>query len=370
MNDQPEFPHRLQRRELLLRAAAGATVLSGLALADGAPAVFAADDALSGTIQFSNYPGWIGKRTIPAFEKANPGVKVKQSSDSGSFVSLLPKLKAQPGLFDMALAGINEVQRGIAAGVVDKLDFKNIPNSKMIDKKFLGTAVNRWGDYFIPTDYGKTGIAIRTDLVHEPISSWADLWKVAPKYSGKIYVYDFAKDLLSTALLKLGYSANDTNKDHIAAAGKELQKLKPHIGNLGTNGIGAALVNGSAAISVTYDYDAYQAALKNKHIRWINPKEGMAAYLEGWVALKGHNLQSEIEAFIDFALQPKYYADFVRDNSTAWTIPAARRYLPAGLAKSPILFPSQSVLRTVQFEAYLGAAEQHYDRAYTEFKAS
>ena len=370
MNDQPEFPHRLQRRELLLRAAAGATVLSGLALADGAPAVFAADDALSGTIQFSNYPGWIGKRTIPAFEKANPGVKVKQSSDSGSFVSLLPKLKAQPGLFDMALAGINEVQRGIAAGVVDKLDFKNIPNSKMIDKKFLGTAVNKSGDYFIPTDYGKTGIAIRTDLVHEPISSWADLWKVAPKYSGKIYVYDFAKDLLSTALLKLGYSANDTNKDHIAAAGKELQKLKPHIGNLGTNGIGAALVNGSAAISVTYDYDAYQAALKNKHIRWINPKEGMAAYLEGWVALKGHNLQSEIEAFIDFALQPKYYADFVRDNSTAWTIPAARRYLPAGLAKSPILFPSQSVLRTVQFEAYLGAAEQHYDRAYTEFKAS
>ena len=40
------------------------------------------------------------------------------------------------------------------------------------------------------------------------------------------------------------------------------------------------------------------------------------------------------------------------------------------LAKSPILFPSRSVLRTVQFEAYIGAAEQYYDRAYTECKAS
>jgi spermidine/putrescine transport system substrate-binding protein len=369
VNDDLEFEGRQDRRELLVRAAAGATVLAGLSLGEAASAL-ASNVALSGTIEFSNYPGWIGKRTIPAFQKADPAVHVKQTVDSGSFVSLLPKLKAQPGLFDMALAGINEVQRGIAAGVVEKLNFKNIPNSKLIEKKFLQNSVNKSGDYLIPTDYGKTGIAIRTDLVHDPISSWADLWSVAPRYSGKIHVYDFAKDLISTALLKLGYSGNDTNKDHIVAAGKELRKLKPHIGNLGTNGIAAALVNGSAAIAVTYDYDVYQATLKNKHIRWINPKEGMAAYLEGWVALKGHKLQPEIEAFINFALQPKYYADFVSANSTAWTIPGARRFLPAALAKSPILFPSQSVLRTVQFEAYLGAAEQYYDRAYTEFKAA
>jgi spermidine/putrescine transport system substrate-binding protein len=370
VNERPHPEGRLDRRGLLLRAAAGAIGVSSLSLAEGALPALASSDALSGTIQFSNYPGWIGKRTIPDFQKANPGVKVKQSADQGSFVSLLPKIKAQPGLYDMALAGIDEVQRGLAAGVVERLDFKNIPNSKLIDPKFLGTAVNKSGDYFIPTDFGKTGIAIRTDLVHDPITSWADLWKVAPKYSGKIYVYDFAKDLISTALMKLGYSGIDSNKAHIAAAGKELEKLKPHIGNLGTNGIAAALVNGSAAISITYDYDAYQAALKNKHIRWINPKEGMAAYLEGWVALKGHDVQPEIEAFIDFALQPKYYADFVRDNSTAWTIPSARRYLPPALAKSPILFPSQKVLRTVVFEAFLGEAEQYYDRAYTEFKAS
>ena len=370
MNDHPSFEDRLHRRGFLLRAGVGAMTLSGLSLGDGSVPAFASSDALAGTIRFSNYPGWIGKRTISAFEKANPSVKVKLSADQSSFVSLLPKLKAQPGLFDMALAGIDEAQRGIAAGVVDELDFKNIPNSRLIAPKFLRAGVNKSGDYLIPTDYGKNGIAIRTDLVRETISSWADLWKVAPKYSGKLYVYDFARTLLSTALLKLGYSANDTNKDHIAAAGRELEKLKPHIGNLGTNGIGAALVNGSAAISVTYDYDAYQAVQKNKSIRWINPKEGMVAYLEGWVALKGHNLQPEIEAFINFTLRPNYYADFVRDNSTAWTIPAARRYLPPALAKSPILFPSQSVLRSVQFESYLGAAAQYYDRAYIKFKAS
>jgi spermidine/putrescine-binding protein len=324
---------------------------------------------VKGTIEFTTYPGWIGKHTIADFEAANPGAKVNLAANESSFNSLLPKIKAQPGIYSLALASTYEVQRAILLGVVEPLDFSAMPNTKLIDGKFLSTPVNTKGNYFVPTDYGKYGIAVRTDLVSENITSWKDLFGLATKYSGKMYWYDFEKSLLTAALLELGYPANDTNQAHIVAAGQALERLKPHIGNLGSNGIGAALLNGSAAISVTYDYDAYAAAQKNKHIKWIVPAEGSPAYLEGWVALKGGPLATT-QAFMNYALQPRLYSDFIDANDAAGVMPAANRYLPPALTKNPILFPSAEVLKRVFFLNFVGNAEAYYDTAYTKFKAA
>lgn len=324
---------------------------------------------VKGVIEFSTYPGWIGKHTIADFEHAHPGATVHTDADESSFTTLLPKIKAQPGIYDLALASTYEVQRALLLGVVEPLDFAAMPNTKAISSKFLTTPVNAKGNYFVPTDYGKYGVAVRTDLVPETITSWKDVLSLASRYSGKLYVYDFPKDIVTTGLLALGHPANDTNPAHITAAGEAMQKLKPHIGNLGTNGIAAALLNGSAAISLTYDYDAYAAAQKNKHIKWIVPSEGVPAYLEGWLALKGGNLATT-QAFMNYALAPRLYSDFINANDAAGVIPAANRYLPAALTRSQILFPSPAVLKRVYFLDFVGNAEADYDQAYTKFKAA
>jgi spermidine/putrescine-binding protein len=376
-----DVDQRLARRAFLARTGAGAAALTGLpailaacgdsdsSSSSSASATPAAAD-LKGTIKFSNYPGWIGKHTIPAFEKANPGVKVEVDEDAGSFLQLTAKLKAQPGLYDMALASSNEIPRAIALGVAEEFDFSKMPHVKLIDPKFLTEPVSKQGDYLVPTDYGKTGIAIRSDLVTDSIEGWNDLWRVAPKYKGKIYWYDFPTELVANALFKLGYPIDEKDPAKVAQAGEALKQIKPYIGNLGTSGIGAALVNGNAAIAMTYDYDAYAAKQKNPKIEFIVPKEGASGYLEGWVALKGNDMLPEVQAFADFTLKPKLYADFVRENSTAFTIPEAAKYLPKALAKSPILFPPKDVLDRVHFQVYLGEAQKEWDKAYTEFKAA
>jgi spermidine/putrescine-binding protein len=369
---------KLARRAFLARAGAGAAALSGLpaflaACGDSGSSTSGAGGAkakLEGTIKFSNYPGWIGKRTIPAFEKANPGVKVEVDEDAGSFLQMVAKLKAQPGLYDMSLASSNEIDRAIALDVAQEFDFSNIPNTKLIDPKFFDSPISKKGDYLIPTDYGKTGIAIRTDLVSDKIESWADLWRVAPKYKGKIYWYDFPGELIANALFKLGYPIDEKDPARVAEAGEALKEIKPYIAKLGTSGIGSALVNGNAAISMTYDYDAFAAKQKNPKIEFIVPEEGVSGYLEGWVALKGNDVQPEVEAFANYTLRPDLYADFVRANSTAFTIPSAAKDLPKSLAESPILFPSKDVLDRVHFQVYLGAAQEEWDKAYTEFKAA
>ncbi len=315
-------------------------------------------------------PAWIGKHTVADFQTAHPGVhRPHRPRDESDFDSQLPKIKAQPGIYSMALASTYEVQRAILLGVAQELDFSAMPNTKYIDQKYLSTPVNAKGNYFVPTDYGKYGIAVRTDLVPEPITSWKDLFTLSEKYSGKVYWYDFPKDIITAGLLELGYPANDTNQSHIEAAGTAMQKLKPTMGNLGTNGIAAALLNGSAVISVTYDYDAYAAAQKNKNIKWIIPSEGVPAYLEGWVALKG-GPTAATQAFMNYALQPKLYADFVAENDVAGVMLELPISTCPELTSSPILFPSAEVLKRVYFLNFVGQAEAYYDTAYTKFKAA
>ncbi|HEX5191755.1 MAG TPA: hypothetical protein VFW09_03070 [Solirubrobacteraceae bacterium] len=58
-------------------------------------------------------------------------------------------------------------------------------SQKNIDRKYLTTPVNSKGNYFVPTDYGKYGIAVRTDLVPETITSWKDLFALSHKYSSE-----------------------------------------------------------------------------------------------------------------------------------------------------------------------------------------
>jgi spermidine/putrescine transport system substrate-binding protein len=352
-----------------LAACGGSSSSGGSASASAGSGSSTTAGPLKGTIQFSTYPGWIGKHTIADFEKAQPGVKVSADADESDFDSLLPKIKAQPGIYSMALASTYEIQRAILLGVAQELDFSAMPNTKYIDHKYLTTPVNAKGNYFVPTDYGKYGIAVRTDLVPEPITSWKDLFALSQKYSGKVYWYDFPKDIITTGLLELGYPANDANQSHIEAAGAAMQKLKPTMGNLGTNGIAAALLNGSAVISVTYDYDAYAAVQKNKKIKWILPSEGVPAYLEGWLALK-NGPTAATQAFMNYALQPKLYADFVGENDVAGVMSAANQYLPKSLTSSEILFPSSADLSRVHFLNFVGQAEAYYDTAYTKFKAS
>jgi spermidine/putrescine transport system substrate-binding protein len=352
-----------------LAACGGSSSSGGSTSASGGSGSSPTAGPIKGTIQFSTYPGWIGKHTVADFQKAHPGVTVHTDADESDFASQLPKIKAQPGIYSMALASTYEVQRAILLDVAQELDFSAMPNTKYIDKKYLSTPVNAKGNYFVPTDYGKYGIAVRTDLVPEPITSWKDLFTLSQKYSGKVYWYDFPKDIITAGLLELGYPANDTNQSHIEAAGAAMQKLKPTMGNLGTNGIGAALLNGSAVISITYDYDAYAAAQKNKNIKWIIPSEGAPAYLEGWVALKG-GPTAATQAFMNYALQPKLYADFVAENNVAGVMSAANQYLPKELTSSDILFPSADVLKRIYFLNFVGQAEAYYDTAYTKFKAA
>jgi hypothetical protein len=78
----------------------------------------------------------------------------------------------------------------LTLGLLAKLDFSKIPNYNNVESFAKVSAFSPSVAHGIPTDFGRDGYVYRIDLVKEKPTSWADFYKVAPKYSGKITMID------------------------------------------------------------------------------------------------------------------------------------------------------------------------------------
>ena len=378
MND---FPHRplspagtMRRRELLARAAQmgialpalgalGAACGSGSSSSSSPPS---SSGPPKGTAVLLNYQGWMGKHTVADFEQAYPGAGIKQASlGSISSGAVVPQIKANMSTYDAALGDQAVTGQGMAADIIQQLDWSKIPNIKNVNQKFRSAYTHG-----IPTDYGKTGIGYRTDMVSEPITSWADLWNLAPKYSGKIVFTDLDRDCIGSALKYKGYSVNTTDQNQLDQALQALIDIKPHLQALKSYNIGQGLAQGSYAIAMDWDYDVALAQQSNPHIKWVLPSEGASAYLEGFFAVKDTPQIEVLEAFFNFFLEPKQYADFVNTTGTAFVSNAATPYINKTIAENPALIVDPATLAQVEFEDYLGEATAAYNKLWDQFKSA
>ena len=357
------------RRQLLRRGAALALAVPSAALLEAcggsSPSTGAGSSpaSLAGTAVMENYPDWMGAHVVQDFQKLHPGSVIKQVSNSSSSISgTVQQLKT--GDFDFGLADVSATEQAVDIGLVQPLDWSKIPNIKYVAQSFR-TAY----PHGIPTDYGKIGIGYRPDLVGEKITSWHDVWRLAPKFSGKIVFIDLDRDCMGSTLKYLGYSGNSTVPSQLTACKNALIQIKPHLqAFLGVN-YGQGLQDGSTVIAMDYDYDVALNQQKQPKIEWVFPAEGMVAYLEGWIAVKSSKVVPLIESFMNFALEPKQYADFVNTTGTAYVEPAATPFIGKSISGSTILRPGKAIAN-VEFEHYLGPATALWTQIWDEVKAA
>ena len=363
----------LGRREFTRRELIGRGALLGL----GMPTVVSLLDAcgnsssgggstkgaISGTAVMSNYPSWMGSHVVSQFERLHPGATIKQiSSASSSIAGTVQQLKS--GTYDFALADASATGQAAAVGLVAPLDWSKIPNIKYVAESFRSGF-----PHGIPTDYGKVGIGYRPDLVGEKISSWHDVWRLAPKFSGKVVFIDLDRDCMGSTLKYLRHSGNSTVPSQLNACKDALISIKPHLQAFLNTNVGKGLQDGSTVIAMDWDYDVALNKQQQPKIEWVFPSEGMVAYIEGWIAVKSSRVLPFVEAFMDFALEPKQYADFVNTTGTAYVEPAATAYITKSIASDPVLRPGKAIAN-VEYERFLGQATALWTNIWQEVKAA
>ena len=360
------------RRELLRRAAQlGVGLPAGALLAaacgsGSSKGSGSASQAVKGTATILNYAGWMGKHNVADFQARHPGAFIKQSAEiSASNGAIVAELKARQSSFTGALGDLAVVGQLMAAGVLQPLDWSKIPNISLVEPTFRNAY-----SHGVPSDYGKVGIGYRTDLVREDITSWHDVWRLAPKYSGKIVFVDLDRDCIGSALKYLGYSTNTTSSAELNQALKALLAIKPHLQAILGFNVGAMLAKGTTYIAMDWDYDVALAQQSNKNVRWVLPSEGATAYLEGYFAVKDTSELGVFESFFNFFLEPRQYADFVNTTGTAFVEKAATPYIGKSIADNAALLVDPATLARIEFEKFVGQAIAQYTSVWDQFKSA
>jgi spermidine/putrescine transport system substrate-binding protein len=365
------------RRELLGRGAlVAAGLLGGSAFlaacgSDSKAVVSAAADPkkLTGTLNFVNFEGWLGKNESAAFSKKFPGAKLKQIPIAGTQDQWLPKVKDRRGNYDLALVDGDTIPKLVALDAIASFTEEEVPNQANIDPAFRSQAWDPDNKYFVATDYGRTAIGYRKDLVKEPITSYADLFALLPKYSGKVAVLSRYRSTISMAMKRLGYSVNSADPAEVEEAKQLLIASKKHFLAL-ADSASANLLSGDAVIALGDDYDIFAASKKNPNVVWVDPTEGMSAYLEGFVALKGPR-EDLAKAFINFHADPTQNADFVNTLNIASVVPKAAPLIAPAIKKSSILFPADDVRKRIEFFTSASPeSEKLWMKAWDEFRAA
>jgi len=296
---------------------------TGGAAAAGPPS--AAD--VTGTIVLLNYPGWIAPTTIPGFQSKYPGTKVKQTAAGFESLSGVAQSVAQnPTAYDVMLASNDICAQLEAGGFVLKVDEKTVPNLASNDERIR--QIYPWG---IATDSATIGIGYRKDLVKEPVQTWDDFWQLVPRYSGKVVMNGVDRDVIGNTLIYLGKDGNSTNPDDLAAAKDALVKIKPHVRAFKVTNIAQSLLNGTAALTMGYNYETAAAAEKNPNIVFVAPEEGVMGYVEGFIGISKTDNVPTVEAFLNYAGEPKALGAMANTIIANGTSRAAKPFMDKGL---------------------------------------
>ena len=299
----------IERRPLLPERISGprrAWLRRGLAAA-GAACFVATVAFLTGatnaqpTVNVCSWGEYIDEDLITQFEEET-GIAVNyQTAESNE--ALYSLLKSGAGDYDVIVPSDYMISQLIEEGMLEPLDYGNIPNFSLIDDRFKNLSYDPENLYTVPYTWGTVGIIYNRAAVEEPITSWSAMFD--ERYAGEVLMFRNSRDAIAIALSYLGYSLNTTDPLQLREAYQLLADAK-------SKGVYQAFVmdeifqkmeGGNAAIGAYYagDYlSMAENAAEGVDLAFVVPEEGSNWFMDAMCVLKDAPHKAEAEAWINF----------------------------------------------------------------------
>ena len=268
-------------------------------------------------------------------------VNYKTFENNESMYALLSSGAAD---YDVVFPSDYMVGKMINEGMLEKLNFDNIPNFQYIDEQFKNPVYDPTNEYSVPYTWGTVGIFYNTDMVDEEDlqQGWNILWN--EKYKGQILMFDNPRDAFGIAQKKLGLSLNSTNPDDWQAAYEELVAQKPLVQAYVMDQIFDKMANNEAALAPYYSGDGIVMLEENDKLDYFVPEEGTNRFVDAMCVLKDSPHKTEAEQYINFLCSTevaKANAEYI-GYSTPQT--EARKQLDPEIGENPDFYPPEEVL--------------------------
>ncbi|MBR5616147.1 MAG: spermidine/putrescine ABC transporter substrate-binding protein [Clostridia bacterium] len=183
------------------------------------------------------------------------GVKVKVNYTTyASNEDMYAKLRSGSTGYDIVIPSEYMIERMINEGMLEELNFDNIPNAQYIAPEFKGQYYDPDNRYSVPYTCGMVGIIYNTKMVsEEDIGSWDLLWN--EKYSGKILQFNNARDAFGTAMYYQSIDVNTKDRAQWEIALNLLKQQKPLVQGYVMDEVFNKMKGESAAIAPYYAGD-------------------------------------------------------------------------------------------------------------------
>lgn len=241
------------------------------------------------------------------FETYGERVKVNYSTYSSN-EDMYAKLSSGSVSYDVVVPSDYMIQRMITEGLLQPLDYENIPNIVNIVPSFCGPEAeydyyDKGNVYSVPYMYGMIGIIYNTTMVSpdDPnLGSWALMWDQT--YAGDILQFNNSRDAFGTAQYYLGVDVNSDDEADWRRALELLKEQKQVVQGYVMDEIYNKMENGSAAIAAYYAGDFLTMYEENPDLEFFYPAEGTNLYVDAMCIPTCAKNKLIAERYINFML--------------------------------------------------------------------
>ncbi len=326
----------------------------------------------SGSLTISNWPLYIDKGTVPAFEKAT-GVSVKYIEDINSneefFNKMQPLLReGESGDRSIFVLADYMVSKMHQLGYLQEFDKSALPNvEKNLSASLRHPPFDPNRDYTAPWQSGMTGIIVNKESAPD-VHSICDLFN--PKYKGKV---DFLNEVRESVPLVMKCEGKDPEKATEADWMQAIEKIKQaaesgQIRRFTGNDYARDLTSGDAVAVIGWSGDAVQLQEDNANLEWRMPTEGCMLWSEDMVIPVGAPNPTAAEAWINYVYDPAVQANIAEYVNYVTPVEGVKPILAKRnpkLGNNQLIFPSASFTKNCSPTPPLeGEEEQNVIKAF------
>lgn len=256
--------------------------------------------------------------------------------------TLYSKINSGGANYDIVVPSDYMISKMISEGLLQKLNYDNIPNLVNVNPTFMNPEYDPENEYSVPYLWGMVCIIYNTTMIDEEITGWSALWD--EKYTGNILMFNNPRDAFGIALTYLGYSQNTENVTELEHASVILQEQKEIVQGYVMDEIFDKMEGGSAAIAPYYAGDAVTMIDDNPDLTYCIPEEGTNQFVDAMCIPTTAKNKEAAEMYINFlceaeiALANCEYTGYSTPNSAAFAL------LDEETQNHPLCYPSDDYL--------------------------
>lgn len=214
--------------------------------------------------------------------------------------------------YDVIIPSDYMVARLREEGMLEKLDFDNIPNYKYISERFHNMAYDPDNEYSVPYTWGFVAIGYNTDMIEEgSVTGFKDLWDPAYKDDG-ILMFNNSRDAMAIAMQlcdpPIDPGSDSFTREDIDRATEKLIEQKSVLKKYVMDQVFTEMEGSQSGICTYYAGDIMTMMENNEALVYCLPEEGSNVFNDAMCIPTSCKNKENAELFINFMCEPEIAA--------------------------------------------------------------